>query len=122
VGTHRRAQLPGDNVTRVVIEDGGEVVPAPADHLEIGEVGLPELVGRRRLVLELVGGLDDDEGWAADQVMGVQWSVDLWFGVGVAVGVREPVRQLSWAELWLLNRPHVNSLPDVVGNAVPDAI
>jgi hypothetical protein len=25
VGTHRRAQLPGDDVTRVVIEDGGEV-------------------------------------------------------------------------------------------------
>ena len=54
VGTHRRAQLPGDNVTRVVIEDGGEVVPAPADDLEISEVGLPELVGRSRLVLELV--------------------------------------------------------------------
>ena len=54
-------------LTRVVIEDGGEVVPAPADDLEIGEIGLPELIGRSRLVLELVGGLDDDEGWAADQ-------------------------------------------------------
>jgi len=32
-------------LTRVVIEDGGEVVPAPADDLEISEVGLPELVG-----------------------------------------------------------------------------
>ena len=52
-----RAQLPGDGVTRVVIEDGGEVVPAPADDFEIGEVGLPELVGRSRLVLELVNGL-----------------------------------------------------------------
>ena len=50
----------------------GEVVPAPADDLEIGEVGLPELVGRSCLVLELVGGLDDDEGWAGDQVMGLQ--------------------------------------------------
>ena len=59
-------------LTRVVIEDGGEVVPAPADDLEISEVGLPELVGRRRLVPELVGGLDDDEGWAADQVMSLQ--------------------------------------------------
>jgi hypothetical protein len=39
---------------------------------EIGEVGLPELVGRRRLVPELVGGLDDDEGWAADQAMSLQ--------------------------------------------------
>ena len=27
---------------------------------------------RRRLVLELVGGFDDDEGWAGDQVMGLQ--------------------------------------------------
>ncbi len=34
-----------------------QVEPSPADDLEIGEVGLPELVGRRRLVLELVGGL-----------------------------------------------------------------
>ena len=68
VGAHRRAQLPGDDVTRVVIEDGGEVVPAPADDLEIGEIGLPELVGRSCLVPKLVSGLDDDEGWAGDQV------------------------------------------------------
>ena len=69
---HRRAQLPGDDVARVVIEDGGEVVPPPANNLEIGEVGLPELVRCSCLVLELGGGLDDDEGWAADQVMSLQ--------------------------------------------------
>jgi hypothetical protein len=46
----------------VVIEDGGEVVPPPANNLEIGEVGLPELVRCSCLVLELGGGLDDDEG------------------------------------------------------------
>ena len=40
------------------------IEPAPADHLEISEVGLPELVGRRGLVLELVRRLDHDEGWA----------------------------------------------------------
>src|ERR1700727_2777695 len=45
---------------------------APADDLEIGEVGLPKLVGCRRLVPELVGGLDNDKGWAADQVMSLQ--------------------------------------------------
>ena len=45
VGPHRRAHLPGDDVTRVVIEDGGEVVPTPADDLEIGEVGLPDWLG-----------------------------------------------------------------------------
>jgi hypothetical protein len=29
---------------------GGEIVPAPPRNLEIGEVGLPELVGRRGLI------------------------------------------------------------------------
>ena len=42
---------------------------APTDDLQIGEVSLPELVGRRRLVLELIGCLHDDEGRAGDQVV-----------------------------------------------------
>jgi len=50
---HRRAELPGDDVAREVVQDRTEVEPAPADHFEIGEVGLPELVWRRGLVLEL---------------------------------------------------------------------
>src|SRR6476620_8409862 len=37
---------------------GGEIVPAPARDLEIGEVSLPELVGRRGLVLERLGRFD----------------------------------------------------------------
>jgi hypothetical protein len=44
---------------RIVIEDGGEIVPPPADHLGIGEIGLPELVGRSCLVPELIGSLDE---------------------------------------------------------------
>ena len=48
---HRRAELPGDEVTREVVQYRAEVKPAPADDLEIGEVGLPKLVRRRRLVL-----------------------------------------------------------------------
>src|SRR6185436_473167 len=66
---HRRAQLPGDDVAREVIQDRAEIKPSPAGHLEIGEVGLPELVWRRRLVLELAGGFHDDVGWAGNQVM-----------------------------------------------------
>jgi hypothetical protein len=54
-GRHRGAQLPGDDVAREVVENGRQIEPAPADDLEIGEVGLPELVGRRGLVLELIG-------------------------------------------------------------------
>jgi hypothetical protein len=39
---HSRTELPGDNEAREVVEHGGEIVPAPARDLEIGEVGLPE--------------------------------------------------------------------------------
>ena len=69
---HRRAQLPGDDITREVIEHGGQVKPAPADNLQVGEVGLPELVRRRGFVFELIGRLDDDEGRAGDQIMGFE--------------------------------------------------
>ena len=41
---HRRTELPGDNEAREVVQHGGEVAPAPARDLEIGEVSLPELV------------------------------------------------------------------------------
>ena len=40
---HRGAELPGDNEAREVVQHGGEIVPAPRD-LEVGEIGLPELV------------------------------------------------------------------------------
>ena len=42
-GLHRGAEQPGDDVARVVIQHRRQVVPAPADHLQIGEVRLPEL-------------------------------------------------------------------------------
>ena len=74
-GRHRGAELPGNDVAREVIEDGGEVEPAPADHLQIGEVGLPELVGRRGLGVELIGCLDDDKGRAGDQIARLQQAV-----------------------------------------------
>ena len=43
-GTHCGTQPPGHDVAREVVEHGREVVPAPASDLEVGEVGLPELV------------------------------------------------------------------------------
>jgi site-specific DNA recombinase len=38
-----------DDVAREVVEDGGQVEPAPTDDFQIGEVGLPKLIGRRGL-------------------------------------------------------------------------
>lgn len=43
-GFHRRAEFPRDDEARVVVQDGRQIEPAPADHLQIREVGLPELV------------------------------------------------------------------------------
>ena len=43
-GLHRRPEHPGDDVARVIVQYRRQVVPAPADHWQIGEVGLPELV------------------------------------------------------------------------------
>ena len=61
-GSHGRAKLPGDDVAREVIKDGRQVHPAPADDLEVGEVGLPHLVRPRGLGVELAGSFDHDIG------------------------------------------------------------
>ena len=71
-----RTELPGGNEAREVVQHGGEKVPAPACDLEIGEVGLPELVGRRGLVLERLGRFDDDVGWAGDKIVRFQQPID----------------------------------------------
>ena len=43
-GRHSGGELPGQAVAGVVIEHLGQVIPAPALDLEVGEVGLPELI------------------------------------------------------------------------------
>ena len=62
LGFHRGAELPGNDVAREVVKNRRQVEPTPTGHLQVSEVGLPKLVRRRRLVLELVGGLHHDEG------------------------------------------------------------
>ena len=73
---HSRTQLPGDDVAREVIQDRRQIEPASADYLQIGEVRLPELVGRGRLVRELTSSFHHDEGWAGDQVMRLQQPIN----------------------------------------------
>ena len=70
------AELPRDDIAAVVVENGAEMEVSPADHFEVGEVGLPELVRSCGLVSELVGGLDDYESRAGDQVMRLEDAVD----------------------------------------------
>jgi hypothetical protein len=58
------------------VEHARQIEPAPADDLEIGEVGLLQLIGCRGLVGELVRCLHDDEGGTADQIERLQQAVD----------------------------------------------
>jgi hypothetical protein len=84
---HRGAQLPGDDVAGEVVEDRRQVEPSPPDDLEISEVRLPELVWRRRLILELMRGLHHDEGWAGDQIVGLEEPIDRRLRNKIAFGV-----------------------------------
>jgi hypothetical protein len=70
-GSHVGAQLPGDDGAREVVEHGRQLHPAPAEDLEGGKISMPQLVNPRGLGVELIGRLDDDIGWAGDQVIDV---------------------------------------------------
>ena len=35
------AEFPGDDIAAVIVQDCAETIPAPANDLEVGEVGLP---------------------------------------------------------------------------------
>ena len=119
---HGRAELPGDNEAREVVQHGGEIVPAPARDLEIGEVGLPELVGRRGLVLELLGRFDDDVGRAGDKIVRFQQPIDRGLRDKVFFLVREAHRQFPRAEFGLIQRQVDNLAADSLWDAVPDPI
>src|SRR4051794_6163922 len=99
-----------------------QTIPAPADDLEVGEVGLPQLVGRRGLVLELLGRLDDDVGGAGDQVVRFQQSIDRGLRDEVLFLIGEAHRQFAWAEFGQGERQVDDLVPDRLGYPVPDAI
>jgi hypothetical protein len=99
---HAGTELPGDDVAREIVEHCGQVEPALADDLEVGEVGLPQFVRRGGLGVELVGRLHHDEGRAGDQVMRLEQAIDRGFRDEVALLLGEPyaefARRMSTAE------------------------
>ena len=61
------------------------VVPAQADDLQVGKIGLPHLVWRRGFDFERISRFYDDVSRAGDEVMGLArwrrwcvWSVSAW--------------------------------------------
>jgi len=93
VRLHRGAQLQCNDISRVIVEDGGEVEPSPADDLQVGEVSLPELVWRCRFIGKLISCLEDDVGRAGDEVLGLEQPVGRRFRDEVASRVGEGHRQ-----------------------------
>ena len=73
---HVAAEFPADDVVGVVVEDRGQVKPAPADDFQLGKITLPHLVWCRRLVLEFIRSFDDDVGGAGDEVVGFEQAID----------------------------------------------
>ena len=84
-GVHGGEELPGDDVAGEGVEHGGQVAPAPADDLEVGEVGLPELMHPASGIFEAVIGLNQDVGRTGNQVVGLEDPVDAGFGNEVAL-------------------------------------
>jgi hypothetical protein len=103
-GAHRGAEPPGHDVAREVVEDGRQIDPAPAGDLEVGEVGLPELVDGGGLVLELVRRLDHHISRTGDEVVRLQQARDRCFRDKVLSLIGKTYRQLPWRQLWNLQR------------------
>jgi hypothetical protein len=64
------------SLAMATIEGGRHIVPAPAVDFEVGEVGLPEPVGRGGGVGKPTGDLHDDGGEAGDQSIGSEKLLD----------------------------------------------
>ena len=92
---HRGTELPADDVTREVIQNGRQIHPAPANDLEVGELGLPQLVYRRRFISELAGCLHHDKGRTGDQVIGFKQAIHRAFRDKIALGISELHRQFA---------------------------
>ena len=119
---HVGAELPRDDVAAVIVEYRAEIEPAPANHLDVGEVCLPKLVDLSRLVFELTGCLDDDEGRAGDQIMGLQRAIHCGFRHKVAFLIRERHGQLARRQLRLFQGEVDNLALHLVRNTVPDVL
>ena len=116
-GLHRRAQPPGDDVTRVVIENGREI--EPACDLEVGEVGLPQLIDRRGLVAELIGRRHHSKGRCANQVLRFEQPINARFGDEVASLIGERHRKLPGAQLGTRKRQLDNLLANRLRHTIP---
>lgn len=93
--------------------------PSLADDFQRGDVGFPQLIGPRRLLLELIGRLFGHEDWVGDQSVGFQEPVNAGFGHEVALGIVERHGPFNGRSFWLFRRHLDNLLANGIGDTVP---
>ena len=67
---HRRPPRPRHEVARVLVEPGGQGVPAPPDDLQVCEVGVPQLVGPVRRMSKRLGRREYHIRRTGDEILG----------------------------------------------------
>ena len=92
---HRRPKRPRQDVARVIVEHGRQVVPAPPDNLQVGEVGLPQLVGPVRRMSKCLGRREHHIRRTGDQILGFEDAIHAGLREKVALPVRALPRQLA---------------------------
>src|SRR5690554_6252341 len=119
-GGHGRAQAPGEDVARKVVQHGAQIVPAPAHHLELREVRLPQLIDPLGRMLKSVTRLDQLKGRAGDQVVALENAVNAGVGDEVAFGVGDMPGQLARRLVRSLESELNHLLAYRIGNTVPE--
>jgi hypothetical protein len=75
LGGHAGAQLPCQDISRIIIENSAQIVPAPVNNLKPGKVRLPQLIRCSGWIGELVLSRYNCVYRAGYQIMGLQYSV-----------------------------------------------
>ncbi len=110
-GRHGAGKYPGDDEASVIVQHRGEVVPAPAHDLEVGKVGLPQLVHPFGLMPKLISRAEHDIGRTGDQVIIPQYAINTGLADEGAMAVGDFPGQFmdsSWAV------PRLGTIPDTV--------
>jgi len=118
-GAHAGTQSPGGDKSRKVIQYRRQVIPSPADNLEVGEIGLPQLIHALARVLECLSGLHQDIRRAGYQIPGLQHPVNraLRDKVPLLIGIANS--QLAWRELRLVQGQLDDRIPVTLRDLVP---
>ncbi len=98
-GGHVRLQAPGQDEAAVVVQDGHQVVVAPAHHLQVGAVGGPHLVGPARLAPVLLLGGEAYDLCRLDEAVAPEQSVAGRLRDGESARIGQSESQLPGAEL-----------------------